>query len=170
MLTWVDVSTAMWCTGVTLDETTTERDWPMTTLEGTELDLSARYQIRGWEGIAFRIDGWEQKWEPYTTLVEVCPECEEEVFLDASDYNEDAKIYKCPREECAEYFDAPLEYEEDTGDGEFVNDIGGVLLVVMVGDDKRHKVDSDDLILLDELAYCLECGQVGCQQDGRERN
>jgi hypothetical protein len=39
---------------------------------------------------------------------------------------------------------------------------------VMVGDDKVHHVDIDDLVLLDDDAYCHECGQVGCTADGRE--
>ncbi len=45
----------------------------------------------------------------------------------------------------------------------------GRVLVVMVGDDRRHSVDPEDLTLLDELAYCFECGQVGCTHDGRDR-
>lgn len=41
--------------------------------------------------------------------------------------------------------------------------------VVMVGDDRVHEVDVNDLRELDELDYCAECGQVGCTADGRER-
>ncbi len=41
--------------------------------------------------------------------------------------------------------------------------------VVMVGDDAHHFVEADDLEELDELAYCAECGQIGCGHDGRER-
>jgi hypothetical protein len=40
---------------------------------------------------------------------------------------------------------------------------------VMVGDDRVHEVDADDLEPIDELDYCAECGQVGCTADGRER-
>ena len=40
---------------------------------------------------------------------------------------------------------------------------------VMVGDDTVHEVDKSDLTMLDELAYCSSCGQVGCTHDGRER-
>lgn len=46
----------------------------------------------------------------------------------------------------------------------------GNVLVVMIGDDRRHSVDPSDLTPLDELAYCAECGQIGCAHDGRERN
>jgi hypothetical protein len=34
--------------------------------------------------------------------------------------------------------------------------------MVMVGDDKIYEVDKDDIVPLDEDAYCHECGQVGC--------
>lgn len=40
---------------------------------------------------------------------------------------------------------------------------------VMVGDDRVHIVDVDDLTPLDELDYCAVCGQVGCSHDGRDR-
>jgi len=33
---------------------------------------------------------------------------------------------------------------------------------VMVGDDRVHEVDKDDLIPLDEDDFCHGCGQVGC--------
>jgi hypothetical protein len=33
---------------------------------------------------------------------------------------------------------------------------------VMVGDDKVHTVDRDDLVLLDEDDFCHGCGQIGC--------
>jgi hypothetical protein len=46
----------------------------------------------------------------------------------------------------------------------------GFVLVVMVGDDAKHRVDRDDLIALDRAAYCGECGQVGCAHDGYDRD
>ena len=62
------------------------------------------------------------------------------------------------------------EIEVETGEGEWVDDIeSGEVLAVMVGDDKRHTVDIEDLILIDDLDYCTECGQIGCTHDGRER-
>lgn len=45
----------------------------------------------------------------------------------------------------------------------------GRVVVVMVGDDRRHAVDPEDVTALDDLAYCAVCGQVGCTHDGRER-
>ena len=46
----------------------------------------------------------------------------------------------------------------------------GRVLYIMVGDDFVHRCDPDDLTPLDELAYCAECGQVGCTHDGRDRS
>lgn len=40
--------------------------------------------------------------------------------------------------------------------------------VVMVGDDKVHIVDKDDITELAEEDYCSVCGQIGCMHDGRE--
>lgn len=39
----------------------------------------------------------------------------------------------------------------------------------MIGDNRIHVIDVDDLVELDELAYCGECGQIGCGHDGRDR-
>lgn len=36
---------------------------------------------------------------------------------------------------------------------------------VMVGDDREHIVDVDDLTPLREADYCHTCGQVGCGHD-----
>ena len=40
---------------------------------------------------------------------------------------------------------------------------------VMVGDDRVHEIDIDDLTVIDDLDYCAECGQIGCHADGRDR-
>lgn len=38
---------------------------------------------------------------------------------------------------------------------------------IMVGDDRLHYVDVDDLTVLNDEDYCKECGQIGCTGDGR---
>ena len=38
----------------------------------------------------------------------------------------------------------------------------GRLVVVMVGDDRRHVVDADDVSPLDADRFCSDCGQIGC--------
>jgi hypothetical protein len=44
-----------------------------------------------------------------------------------------------------------------------------MVIAVMVGDDRPHLVDVDDLTVINEDDYCHECGQVGCTADGRTR-
>lgn len=34
--------------------------------------------------------------------------------------------------------------------------------VVMIGDDRRHPVEVDELVKIDDDEFCSECGQVGC--------
>jgi hypothetical protein len=43
----------------------------------------------------------------------------------------------------------------------------GMVRMVMVGDDRQHVIDPDDVTALDADAYCHVCGQVGCTADGR---
>lgn len=63
------------------------------------------------------------------------------------------------------------EIEYDDGDGEWINDeYSDRVYVIMIGDDKQHLVECNDLIPLDELDYCAECGQIGCGHDGRDRS
>ena len=104
-----------------------------------EMDTEARYSVAGWRGVAFRLLGWEQRWEP-------------------------CMVYML-EEETGEEYETPDPY----GEGEWVDDVGGRVRVVMVGDDKVHIEDLSDLTRLDDLEYCAECGQIGCTHDGRER-
>lgn len=61
-----------------------------------------------------------------------------------------------------------LESDEDTEwSGQYVRT--GRVLAIMVGDDAWHTFDPSDLMPLADLDYCTECGQIGCQHDGRER-
>jgi hypothetical protein len=43
----------------------------------------------------------------------------------------------------------------------------GMAVMVMVGDDREHIVDPDDVTLIADADYCAGCGQVGCQADAR---
>ena len=60
------------------------------------------------------------------------------------------------------------EPDEDTEWSGIENPTGKVVMT-MVGDDHKYLVDPEDIEPLDELAYCAECGQIGCTHDGRER-
>lgn len=98
----------------------------------TKLDRSACYAVKGWKGVAFRIDGFPERWEPYTALV--------------------------PSEDGEELV------EVDTGEGEWVeqDESCGRVIVVMIGDDRRHEVDIEDLSPLADNEVCDSCGQIGC--------
>ena len=106
----------------------------------TAEQTSARYQVQGWPGVAVRITGW-------TT---------ENVY--------EGDILVCEDEDCDHGMSEMCWCEGDTETVE-----GEMLCVVMVGDDRVHEVDPDDLIVIDDLDYCAECGQIGCQHDGRDR-
>lgn len=54
------------------------------------------------------------------------------------------------------------EYECESEEFEEVADTQNVI-AVMVGDDRRHRVDVDDLVLIPEDSFCRDCGQIGCQ-------
>lgn len=69
----------------------------------------------------------------------------------------------------------PYSYVDEDGetiyDSVFVEDINpNMVIAVMIGDDRKHEIDVDDLILIDEDDYCHECGQMGCTHDGRDRS
>ena len=114
----------------------------------TKLDQDARYRVAGYEGIAFYVWGFPKRWEPYMSL----ETCDDEYCSCREDENE--------------------LHEVDTGEGEWVeqDETCGRVLVVMVGDDTKHEVDVEDLTVLDPLAYCASCGQIGCTHDGRDRS
>lgn len=42
----------------------------------------------------------------------------------------------------------------------------GNVVMVMVGDDREHSIDPDDVTLIREDDYCPECGQIGCKAYG----
>jgi hypothetical protein len=58
------------------------------------------------------------------------------------------------------------EWDEETGEN--VTEWSGYkvptgnVVMVMVGDDREHVIDPDDVNALDDDEYCPECGQVGC--------
>lgn len=56
------------------------------------------------------------------------------------------------------------EYEEESCEGEWIDDPQErTVIAVMVGDDRKHEIDVDDLTPLNDEDYCHECGQIGCQ-------
>lgn len=59
------------------------------------------------------------------------------------------------------YFAEYPEPSEEDQEPELMSDESRIV-VVMVGDDKRHIVAASDLIPLNEDEFCPECGQIGC--------
>jgi len=93
-------------------------------------------KVRGFNGIACQVLGPVKVWEPMM------------VYLTDEDTGEE--------------FETP----DPDGDGEWIDGDGEIMRVVMVGDDRVHNVDSDDITPLKETEdgypFCLECGQLGC--------
>lgn len=52
-------------------------------------------------------------------------------------------------------------YDHVTDIGEWIDNTDNVI-AVMVGDDREHIIDVDDLIKIEEDDFCRDCGQVGC--------
>lgn len=60
------------------------------------------------------------------------------------------------------YVGPAIEYEDDGfGDVEAIADPSRSI-VIMVGDDRRHVVDTSGLQSLNEDDFCGGCGQIGC--------
>jgi len=57
------------------------------------------------------------------------------------------------------------EPDEDTEWSGYENRTGRIICV-MVGDDEHFAFDPEDVTPLEREAYCGECGQVGCGNDG----
>lgn len=64
--------------------------------------------------------------------------------------------------------DPECEHSYIYSEGEEIED-QDKLIMVMIGDDREFTFDKDEVHKLDDLAYCAECGQIGCTHDGRER-
>ena len=94
--------------------------------------------MAGYRGIAFYLTGWAQEYIP-EDYVNECEnpgtdcECDPEL-------NPGCWIYSEPEEVDSE----------------------SQVIAIMVGDDRRHIVDIDDLTEIGETDYCRECGQTGC--------
>jgi hypothetical protein len=61
------------------------------------------------------------------------------------------------REQTMEEWELGADAEDDTS----------MVRAVMVGDDREHVIDVDDLERISEDDYCHSCGQIGCTHDGR---
>ena len=55
-----------------------------------------------------------------------------------------------------------IECDDPYGEGEWFDDTDGMVIAVMVGDDREWKVDPSDLTEIGSEDYCSSCGQIGC--------
>ena len=101
-----------------------------------ELDFDARYTVAGYRGIAFYLAGYAAEWTEEEWVL-VCEDSE-------CDHDGDCYLYSEPEE---------IERSDR-------------VRAVMVGDDRVHVVDVEDLTEISEEDYCAGCGQVGCKAYG----
>ena len=106
-----------------------------------DLNLDAYYTVDGYEGIAFYLLGYAKDDSPM--------ECEG--HCDDPELNPDGygSTWYCDGS-CRDWEQNPLDHDR--------------VRAVMVGDDRVHIVDIDDLTEISDEDFCHGCGQVGCGQ------
>lgn len=100
--------------------------------DGFTVDMSARYTVAGYGGVAFYLLGYAEEWTEESW--EWCGE-------DDDDRDDESLYLYCE----------PEKYDDPSR-----------VRAVMVGDDHVLIVDVDDLTVIGEDDYCHECGQIGC--------
>jgi hypothetical protein len=98
-------------------------------------DFDARYAVATYPGVAFYLVGYVQTRE----------ECQGH-----------------PAEDCGDEHAALGEVLYCDGSCEEPHDDTSQVRAIMVGDDREHIVDVEDLKLIGEGDYCPGCGQIGC--------
>jgi len=109
-----------------------------TTTITPDLDFGARYSVDGYRGIAFYLTGYATEWTEERWILA----CDDDIW----DHDHDGACY---------LYDEPEEVERHDQ-----------VRAVMVGDDRTHIVDVDDLTEIAEEDYCPGCGQIGCNAYG----
>lgn len=109
-----------------------------------ELTPGTVVRVRGWlDGSACYVRG------PETTPEHDCGDCNGRGFYYACDDDPD-DIEECSACE---------------GCGSFAEGTTGRVIVTMVGDDGKHRVDPEDCFPLERSEWCGQCGQIGCYHD-----
>lgn len=106
------------------------------------------YKVRGYNGIAFHVLGWQVEYGP--TELE-CDEC------GGKGETRDGE----PCDYCQNGWITDLEPDDVRT---------GRVIVRMVGDDRNIVIDESDLTAIERADYCGECGQIGCGHDGYDRS
>ncbi len=104
------------------------------------LDFQRYYSVAGMEGIAFYLTGYVEN--------------EREVPDECLGHPDDG-YFNGPIGEtfyCDGWCNPTVEYELDTS----------MVTAVMVGDNREHVIDVDDLTPISDEDFCAGCGQIGC--------
>lgn len=112
-----------------------------------EYDADA-YRVKGHPGIAWAVLGHET--EP--VAVTFCPDC------GRTEYE-----YQHGGGSTGDPGDPECEHEHAHQDDEPDYRRTGQMICVMIGDDRHHTIDPDDLEPITNDDYCPECGQTGCR-------
>ncbi len=120
--------------------------------EDKETFSADAYKIRGYEGVAWRVLGWDikQVFEEYSV------DCDRDGCFEGYDEANDEQCKKCDGT-------GTITMQED----EPTDQRTGMIVAVMVGDDRHFVLDQGDIIPITEDEYCHGCGQIGCTADGR---
>jgi hypothetical protein len=108
-----------------------------------QLDFDAHYTVAGDGGVAFYLRGYAKEWTEESWDLACTDPAHKYNLLDESDP-------ECHDQSCYLY-NEPEEIDRTD-----------MVRAVMVGDDREHLIDVDDLTPLPEDGYCRECGQTGC--------
>lgn len=99
-----------------------------------DLDMDAIYTVAGMPGVAWRLTGYATEW------------------------TEERWVLACDDEDCMHDDEACYLYDEPEQ-----TERRDMVRAVMVGDDRVHIVDVDDLTEISDDDYCPGCGQTGCR-------
>ena len=121
----------------------------------SEIDFQSYYSVKDSPGIAWYLKGYAKDYQE--VVIDQYEFCPGHPAIDSGVY--DAAIGELV------YCEPGCETEIET-DIEEVFDNSRVI-AVMVGDNREHEIDVDDLVKIDEDDFCGSCGQIGCGHDGR---
>ena len=127
--------------------------WSGPAVTGTEngIDFDARYSVAGIPGVAFWLHGWDME----MTRESWALDCDDPAHIYTPDRDDEPERNDTHNAACYLYNEPELV------------PVSGRVRAVMVGDDREHIVDTDDLTEITEDDYCSGCGQTGCFADGR---
>ena len=114
------------------------------------LERGDTVRVERWPGVAC----WYIGPEMTTRYVEQAPACwaceSPELEYDGNTVGD---VFVCW--DCGSRQPAIIDFDE-------IEEPTGMVIVCMVGDDRRHAVWPDEITPIDEGDYCGSCGQIGC--------